>query len=58
MVSAIIRIVLGVIIWKIVPSWITEGEKARDIIKLACNIIGIIMILSGSYSLLMSFIGH
>lgn len=30
-----------------VPDWITEGSKSvRDIIKLACNIIGIIMLLT------------
>lgn len=53
MVSAIIRIILGLVIWKIVPGWITEGsKKVRDMIRLACNIVGIIMVLSGGYSLL------
>ena len=57
MVSAIIEIILGIIVWKMVPGWITEEKKKnRDIIKLACNIIGIIMVLAGGYSLIMSLI--
>lgn len=57
MVPAIIEIILGIIVWKMVPGWITEGKKKiRDIIKLACNIIGIILVLAGGYSLIMSLI--
>ena len=57
MISAIIEIILGIIVCKMVPGWITEGKKKnRDIIKLACNIIGIIMVLAGGYSLIMSLI--
>lgn len=59
MVSAIIEIIIGLVLWKMVPGWITEGSKSvRDIIKLACNIIGIIMVLAGCYSLLMALVGH
>lgn len=59
MVSSIIEIVLGLIIWKTVPRWITEGKKnVRDIIKLACNIIGVIMVIAGCYSFVMALIGH
>lgn len=54
MTSAIIKITLGLIIWKLVPGWITQGKKkTREKIKLACNIIGIIMVLYGCYSLVM-----
>lgn len=59
MVSAIIEIIIGLVIWKMVPGWITEGNKStRDIIKLACNIIGVILVIVGSYSLVMSLIGQ
>ena len=57
MISTIIEIILGLVIWKVVPGWITEGNKsARDVIKLACNIIGIILVIAGCYSLIMSLI--
>lgn len=59
MISAIIEIILGLVIWKMVPGWITEGSKSvRDIIKLACNIVGIIIVIGGCYSLIVSLIGH
>ena len=59
MVSAIIEIILGLIIWKMVPGWITEGNKStRDIVKLACNIIGVILVIAGCYSLVVSLIGQ
>ena len=59
MISSVIEIVIGLIVWKMVPGWITEGNKsARDDIKLACNIIGILLVIAGCYSLIMSLIGH
>lgn len=59
MVPAIIEIIIGLIVWKMVPGWITEGNKsARDVIKLACNIIGIIFVIAGCYSLVISLIGY
>ena len=59
MTSAIIEIIIGLVIWKMVPGWITEGNKStRDIIKLACNIIGVILVIVGGYSLVMSLIGQ
>ena len=59
MVSAIIEIIIGLVIWKMVPGWITEGSKSiRDIIKLVCNIIGVIMVIAGCYSLVMALIGR
>ena len=40
MTGSIIEIIFGVVIWQLVPGWITEGNKsARDVIKLACNIL-------------------
>lgn len=59
MVSAIIEIVIGLVIWKLVPRWITEGnKKTRDLLKLVCNIIGVIIVIVGLYSLVMSLIVH
>ena len=59
MISAILTIVIGVVVWKLVPRWITEGNKStRDVIKLACNIIGVILVIAGCYYLVMSLIGH
>lgn len=59
MLSSIIEIILGLVIWKLVPDWITQGNRnARDIIELACNIIGIIIVLAGCYSLVMALIGN
>lgn len=59
MVSSILKIIIGLFIWKIVPGWITQGKKnVRDVIKMACNIIGIIMVLAGGYSLVMDLIEH
>lgn len=57
MISAIIEIIIGLVIWKMVPGWITEGNKSvRDVIKLVCNIIGIILVIAGCYSLIMALI--
>jgi hypothetical protein len=59
MISAVVEIIIGLIVWKMVPGWITEGNKsARDVIKLACNIIGIILVIAGCYSLVITLIGH
>ena len=59
MVSSILKIIIGLIVWKFVPGWITQGKKnVRDVIKMACNIIGIIMVLAGGYSLVMDLIEH
>jgi hypothetical protein len=59
MISAIIEIILGVVIWQLVPGWITQGNRgAREAIKLVCNIVGIILVLAGCYSLIMGIIGY
>lgn len=59
MASSILKIIIGLIVWKFMPGWITQGKKnVRDVSKMACNIIGIIMVLAGGYSLVMDLIGH
>lgn len=53
MVGAIIRIIIGLFIWKIVPEWVEFGStKARSFIQLCLNIIGIVIVISGCVSLL------
>lgn len=53
MVGAIIRIIIGLFIWKIVPGWVEFGStKAHSFIQLCLNIIGIVIVISGCVSLL------
>lgn len=58
MIGAIVEIIFGIVIWQLVPEWITEGDKnVRNAIKLICNIVGVILLLVGCYSLVMSLFG-
>jgi heme/copper-type cytochrome/quinol oxidase subunit 4 len=51
--KCIIQIAMGLLLWLFVPGWITQGSrKTRQWIKLACNIAGIVMVISGSLRLL------
>lgn len=53
MIGAIIKILLGVFIWKVVPLWIEYGsKKVRSYIQLALNILGILIMISGILNLL------
>ena len=53
MIAAIIEIILGVFIWRVVPSWITTGSKGtRDTIALICNILGVLIVIGGIISLI------
>lgn len=57
MIGSIVTIVLGVVIWQMVPGWIETGNSSvRQTIRLVCNIVGIIMILFGAYDLIMSIV--
>ena len=57
MIGSIVTIILGVVIWKLVPGWIEAGNASvRQAIRLVCNIIGIIMVLFGAYDLKMSIV--
>ena len=48
MVSALIQIVVGLLIWKIAPGWVQSGNrKSRDFVKLCLNIIGIVIAVFG-----------
>lgn len=53
MISSIVRIVIGLLIWKVVPGWIEFGTpQVRSFIQLCCNIVGIIIVISGVISLI------
>lgn len=53
MIGTIIQIIIGLLVWKVVPGWIEYGnKKLRDFIQLCCNIIGIILVISGCISLI------
>lgn len=51
--SSVIQIIVGLLVWKIVPDWIqVKGRKSKNFIKLCLNIIGVIVIIFGIISLL------
>lgn len=52
MISSIITIMLGLLVWLKVPDWITHGPtNVKQWVQLGCNILGILITLSGSLSL-------
>lgn len=56
MISSIIQIIIGLLVWKIVPDWIeVKSRKSKNFIRLSLNIIGIVIILFGIVSLLKAF---
>lgn len=53
MIDSIVRIIIGLMIWKIVPGWIEFGtSKARSFVQLCCDVVGIIILISGVISLI------
>ena len=53
MISSIIQIIVGLLVWKIVPDWIeVKSRKSKNLVKIILNIIGIIIILFGIVSLI------
>lgn len=56
--SPIIQIIIGLLVWKLVPGWIEYGDrKVREFIKLCCNIVGIIFVLFGTINLIRQLMG-
>ncbi len=52
MIGSIITILLGLLVWFKVPNWITHGPtKVRQWVQLGCNVLGILITLSGALSL-------
>lgn len=57
MIVGVVKIIIGLFIWKIVPGWIEFGTtKARSFIQLCINVIGVVLIVSGVFSLLKSVV--
>lgn len=53
MVSSIVKIVIGLFVWKIIPGWIEYGSKnVRGFIQLCCNVIGVILVVLGVIDLI------
>ena len=57
-IRSVIQIVLGWLLWRIVPSYITEGQrKTRARIQLCCNIASIILVVLGIVHLAQALFG-
>jgi len=55
--GGIFQIIIGLLLWKLVPRWIEYGDrKTREYIKLGCNIFGIILVVLGIVSILTSLL--
>lgn len=53
MIGAVIQIIVGLLVWKMVPDWIeVKGRKQKNFIRLCLNIAGIVIILFGIVALL------
>lgn len=53
MLESIMTILLGLLICFKVPNWITHGPaKARQWIQLGCNILGVLIVISGTLSII------
>jgi hypothetical protein len=57
MLGAIIEIIIGLVLWRVVPGWITEGSQgARNFFRLAFNVVGIIVTIAGCISLITALV--
>jgi len=55
MMSSFLQIIVGFLVWKIVPGWIeVKSRKSKNLVKFILNILGVIIILFGIVSLLKS----
>ena len=56
--GGIFQIIIGLLLWKLVPRWIEYGDrKTREYLKLGCNIIGVILVVLGIVSILTGALG-
>lgn len=46
--TGIILIVVGVVVWKLLPGWISfNSRESREVTQQICNIIGIVFLIIG-----------
>ena len=57
MINAIIKILLGYLLARVIPQWIKYGnKKTRAYLQLICNVVGIILVILGVVSLIKSLV--
>lgn len=56
MIGAVIEIIFGLAIWKLLPSFIHTTKKKKKKVAFWCNIIGAIIVILGAIHLLASFL--
>lgn len=55
--SKIVEIILGVVIWKLLPGWISFNSKeSRETVQAICNIVGIALVIIGVVGLLLAIL--
>jgi uncharacterized membrane protein len=55
MIASVVQIIVGLIVWKLVPDWIqVKGRKNKNLLKICLNIVGVLIIIFGIVSLLKS----
>lgn len=58
MIGAFVGIAIGYVLWNYLPKWIElNSKKSREIFRVICTILGILMILGGVFSIL-NRLGH
>lgn len=56
MISAIILILIGLVVWQLLPGWINPSASARRFVNLACTIIGVLIVIGGAIDLIHAII--
>ena len=55
MVGSVIKIIVGLFLWQMVPGMLKISNlKAKTFAQLCCNVLGIIVVISGAISLITS----
>jgi hypothetical protein len=51
MISALVKIIIGALIWKLAPSLFTVSSKSKDIVNIICTVVGLLFLISGAIDL-------